>query len=421
VNGRKLGISLSAVLSGDAVSKLATAATSLLALQALAPSAFGTYAGLQATGILAAGAWDLGGSTLVVRRVARGDLRVSEWLVSLLRIRLTALPLALGVVIVGLRILGGDSGVPPGAIVVFVAAAATASISLAALAALRGSGDFGRASAYLAVGRITTTVLTLPCLLLPGDYRLTGLLSAWFAGESVSLILAATSTGCSRGRPGISLAVRSAIPYAANTMVQTAYNRFDVVIVGALSSSPVLGIYAAASRAQDAMFLVPTAIATIALPLAARSRTFWPVMRPLLALTAAGSVLTAVAATIGAPVLVPAVLGPSYVGAVLPIQVIAWSVPLVGVTAVLAAFIAGAGDPRWITAALVAALLVSAGSLALLVPSLGAVGGSVAGVAREFPVLLILGLGVWRTQRSTSRGRRHPVGINDRPASVAGL
>jgi O-antigen/teichoic acid export membrane protein len=200
--------------------------------------------------------------------------------------------------------------------------------------------------------------------------------------------------------------VRSAMPYAANTMVQTAYNRFDVVIVGALSSAPVLGIYAAASRAQDAMFLVPAAIATIALPLAARSQRFLPAMRPLLVMTAAGSVLTAVAATIGAPMLVPAVLGPAYVGSVLPIQVIAWSVPLVGITAILAAFLAGAGDPRWITAALFAALIVSGGSLVLLVPTFGAVGGSVAGVVREVPVLLILGLGVWWTQRSTNDRRR---------------
>ena len=53
---------------------------------------------------------------------------------------------------------------------------------------------------------------------------------------------------------------------AANGLLAVVYNRIDVLIVGGLASVGQLSLYAPASRIQDALYLIPSSLESVAFP-----------------------------------------------------------------------------------------------------------------------------------------------------------
>ena len=66
------------------------------------------------------------------------------------------------------------------------------------------------------------------------------------------------------------IGLRAAFPFAANTVLSIAYNRLDIILVAVLTTAAQLAAYAPASRLQDAVYLLPTALAVVALPQTSR-------------------------------------------------------------------------------------------------------------------------------------------------------
>jgi len=212
------------------------------------------------------------------------------------------------------------------------------------------------------------------------------------------------------------LTLRSALPFAANSILSIAYNRFDVVILAALSSVTQLSFYAPASRIQDALYLLPSALGMVALPILAglSSYAVEPLeARRLVRLLIVGGLVLAlpvsICFTIFAPTIIAVILGPAYIGAVPATRIIVWFLPLAVVQAPLLAWLAATGQAIQTTKVFVATFL-AAGLMHLSLDWWwGATGGAVATLSRDLVAVMILFLIVRKT------------GLLDAPSSTNGL
>src|SRR5207247_268672 len=100
-----------------------------------------------------------------------------------------------------------------------------------------------------------------------GSDRLLALGVAFAVGEVVTLVVSVGMILASRGALALDdaglISFRQALPFAANAAMSMIYNRSDVVLVGALASASVAGLYGAASRGQDALYAIPAALGAV--------------------------------------------------------------------------------------------------------------------------------------------------------------
>jgi O-antigen/teichoic acid export membrane protein len=156
--------------------------------------------------------------------------------------------------------------------------------------------------------------------------------------------------------------------------------RLDFVLLGALTSPAVVGIYAIATKFAELMRLVTMALTYVLYPdyardtparAAARARRLLP--RAGLAGAAAAAVLA-----LAAGIVIPALYGSSFTAAVTPARILAAGLALEAVAAVITAFLYGAGRPGLNSWAMGAGLAVTVGLDLLLIPHLEAVGAAIA-------------------------------------------
>jgi O-antigen/teichoic acid export membrane protein len=391
--------------SGDAASKAAVLVASLVAVRSLEPVDFGLYIGLSATAILSASLWDLGVSSLLTRELAAARVTPRQAALQTARLRLKTAGMWLLSFAIGSTILLRGGGVSVITILAFAGASIVFGTHMIPLAMLRARLHFRASAIALASGRWCTALLSL--LALPGiafANPLDILSLSLFAGEVTTLgvaliaIVAAArrSSFTPSGRPpSETLKLRAALPFAANGIINLAYNRFDVVVLGALASAQQLGFYAPASRMQDALAIISATIATVAFPLIAGAATGIDGMKEVRSLvrrfTVVGIALsfpTALVFFIYMEQVVHFVMGDEYAGTVAPAQVLVWSLPLSAVTTVFNAALAGTGRALDTTKVFFTAFVVAA----LLHLSLdwwwGAMGAAVASLARE-PAALV--------------------------------
>lgn len=388
------------------MSKVAVLVTNLIAVRALEPVEFGLYVGLSATAILSASLWDAGVSTLLTREFASGRLSVREAAIQTLRLRVKTVGIGfLAFVIASALLLRGDH-VSATALLAFGGASVVFATHTIVLAMLRARFRFRVAAVARVVGRwftVALSFLALPTIGIGEPLEL--LATALLAGEVVTLGLALAPiireswhrpVTLSESQSSSTLTLRAALPFAANGILVLAYNRFDVVVLGALASAQQLGFYAPASRMQDALLIVSSAVGTVAFPVISRASggldhlSHVPRLVNRFIITALVlSLPIAVVAFIYTREIVHAVMGAQYDGAVPPAQVLVWSVPFSAVTSALLAGLAGTGHAVETTKVFVAAFVVAS----LLHLSLdwwwGAMGGAVASLVREPAALFV--------------------------------
>lgn len=425
--GQPLGLSRSLAwsLSGNLAGKLGLLLFTLLAAAAVDATAFGQFVGLQAVALMAAVAWDLGLSAITTREIAAGRIGLARAGPRLVRLRLEAAPIGVAAFAVGIWLLGRNMGLDPVVVAVMAAQSALVGVQVMVSAALVGTLDFRMAGIATSVGRWAATVAAALAVLSQGGSLLV-LALALCLGEIVVLAIGlarlrrANDLARVDGVPTtLALSHRAALPFAANSLIQMAYNRFDVLIVAAISSAGVVAAYAPASRIQDALLLFAAAAGPVAMPTLARlhaketgsasaSRATWA--RITIAAVVASLTLACVVWLV-APGLVPALLGESYRDSVGPIRIIVWSVPLIAFNSVLAATVNARRRPYHVTAAIGTAALTAVLLTVALVPRLGADGAAISATLREVPVALILIFGArrsglfrgWRSSRVGSR------------------
>jgi O-antigen/teichoic acid export membrane protein len=398
--------------SGDMLSKVAVLATTLIAARSLNPAAFGQFIGLAATSVLAASVWDTGVTMLLTREAAAGHIDVRSGVVQAFRLRLRTLPLWLVVFSAGVLVLNSSHAVSPAVVLAWSGASLVFGAHAVLLAVLRADMRFRLAGIALFSGRWLTAAISMLALTSAGSPNAAVLLAlAAAAGELLTLALAAIvwrpkaegATTALEGR----LRLRAALPFAANSVLSTAYNRFDVVLLAALTSGfskDQLALYAPATRIQDALYFIPSALGAIALPVIAR---VWgkrhlagdvapQVGRFVLIGLAIGLPIT-VALTITASLFLPLILGSGYAGAATATRILVWSLPVSAIGSPVMAALAGSGHAGDTTRAFTAAFVAALALHLMLDPVWGATGAAAASLTRDVVNLAVAG---WLARRS---------------------
>jgi O-antigen/teichoic acid export membrane protein len=394
---RRLRAAVGWSLGGDSASKAAVLLLNLLAARQLAPTEFGLYVGILATSLLGSAFWDAGVSTLVSVEIAKKSAPAARVLGRALALRLPTLPIWGIVLALGYAILARSQPANAAALIVFSLASVLASIQIPVLAALRARLGFRDATLASAAGRWTTTGLVAVAFLAADAHEALLILAlAHTAGEAVTtglgfLLLrpwAAHSRSGDWDPSGITL--RRALPYASNSVLNVAYNRLDVVIVAALTSAGQFAAYAPASRMQDALYLLPSSLSVVAVPVLARyasgrdaSRHMAALVRKLWIGGAALAIPGSAVLFILMPQVISLLLGSAYAGSAAPTRILMWSMILAVIGAPLLGVLIALDRGVDTTRAFAAAFCVSLVLHCSLDWWLGAMGAAIASLSRD--------------------------------------
>jgi O-antigen/teichoic acid export membrane protein len=184
--------------------------------------------------------------------------------------------------------------------------------------------------------------------------------------------------------------LRSSWPYGLNGAFYLVYNRLDVVLVSIFAGASQAGVYAPASRIQDALFILPITATVAVVPIAAQQfgRDHDVVALRRTAMTALGLSLCL---TLPAVIFVfltaddwlPRVLGEDYQGSVEPLQIIIWSLLFVAIASPFFSVIVAAGRPQWLNYAYGGAFAFAFIGHALIDPNYGATGAAAVSMLRD--------------------------------------
>lgn len=410
------------LMSGDALSKLALLVTTVVAARAMSPLNFGRYIGLWATAVVAAALWDAGVSTVVTREVAAGRAGVGRALAGAARLRVATLVVWAAVFAVGVTVVLGGSG-GGWVAVAFAGASLVFGVNTLLLAILRGQVRFRAAGMTQASGRVVSALLVL--LLIPGIEQQRALLLLGVLalvgelvtlGASAVLLVRHPRAAAAAGRDRLTL--RESLPFAANTLLSTIYNRLDVIIVPALAGAAQLALYAPASRIQDVLYLIPFALGAAALPLLARvaesTADVDRITRQLLALGLWIALPVTVITFVFSRWILITVLGGDYAGATAATRILVWFLPLAVIQAPLFAALISVGRAADTTRIIAATFAVAIVMHIALDPTWGATGGAIASLSRD---VVAVPLAVLAARRAGLLGGGRSAMVRD----VAGL
>jgi O-antigen/teichoic acid export membrane protein len=292
----------------------------------------------------------------------------------------------------GLVVLKPGS-LPIGAILVFALASLLAGARVLPIALLQARLRFAAVGVAMSVGRWITAGTTFAVFAVPPADRLTVLGLAAALGEAGTIAIASAfllTSGDESSRGSGRINLRTTAPFAINTVLGLTYNRLDVLIVAALTSAVQLAAYAPASRLQDALYVLPTALGAVALPLVAAAwrggdgaREVDRLVRRLIFGGMALALPMAALTCIFAPQIIHLVLGANYEDATTPTRVLVWFLPFSVISAPPLAGLAALGRARDTVIVFGATFVAAIVGLALFVPWFGAVGGATGSLLRD--------------------------------------
>jgi O-antigen/teichoic acid export membrane protein/O-antigen ligase len=273
---------------------------------------------------------------------------------------------------------------------------------MALLTTLLGMAEIGR-------GRVATynLVSTVPaaCYLVgvcglgaAGALSPTSCFLSALAGQMICagmLLIAATTRVHADGEPVSartfgSFAIRTYLP----NLVQYGMLRLDVPLIQMFAGATAVAVYAVALPLAEGLLLLPTAVGLVMFPAvtsgAVDARATARIARTVFAAAAASAAVAAAAA----PVLIPAVYGQPYSGAVPVIWAMLPGLVLFSAGRSIQPYLAAVGLLRPVIAATVTGAMVNVALLVALTPHYAAVGAGAADSAGYlvFAVLLVLGV-----------------------------
>lgn len=170
----------------------------------------------------------------------------------------------------------------------------------------------------------------------------------------------------------------AARPFWINTLAVQLRN-LDAVFVGVLASPVVAGYYASASKLSSPLRMIPTSLALVILPHAARTRkdSARKVARlVLLSGTLAGTIYASLVFIV--PWIVPIVLGDEYESSIVPLQIVLVGLVFAAFTSLFGAVLQGRGFPQLVASASVGTTIYLLIALLVLTPLGGAAGAAFA-------------------------------------------
>lgn len=195
---------------------------------------------------------------------------------------------------------------------------------------------------------------------------------------------------------------RATRSYWINSLAAQARN-MDTVIVGAILGAGAAGYYGAAARLTTPLQMIPSSFASVLMPAAAKAKSGdRSIIKPTIFLLIVSAIFYAVIASF-TPIVVPAVLGDEYAGAVRVIQVVCVGLTFSSAASQLNALLQGWGYPApvaRISVTSTSACLVSVAGASMLFGVMGA-GVALAGsYALQTVLLLFAARKVWRRLRA---------------------
>ena len=178
--------------------------------------------------------------------------------------------------------------------------------------------------------------------------------------------------------------------------------RFDFVLLGALTSPAVLGIYAVASKFAELMRLVPTAINYVLYPRFARLgvRDATTEARRLLPRATALTLVMAPMVAVLCYIALPILYGPAFRGAIVPAEIITLGLAIEGAAAVSSAFLLGSGKPGLNSLGMGVGAIITVTMDIILIPKFGALGGAITSAVTYVVTALMLTYVAYRVAQS---------------------
>jgi O-antigen/teichoic acid export membrane protein len=357
--------------------------TTLLLARRLGAADFGTFGKLSVVAVILAEAADLGlqgtaGRALVARTHSLAGLSRAKIAISLAVVGLVGLSLPMAPVLGPLVLFFVLAGWSEFLGVALRARGARLSES-AVIFCLRTSG-------LLLVGAALLRGLALP------GVAWAHVLSAIPPVALASLLLARRPPIASPQDPSLGATLRESAPLAVNGGLALLSLRVEFLVLSVLRAGRETGLFLAALRIVEFLYLVPSAVAAGAMPALTREalRGEGPVRRRTAALLAFLAVPAAVGLFLVAPGLLVLLFGGEYAPAASPLRLLAPALVPFFLNGLLTSALIAAGRAHWLPR-LTAVRVLVAGVLAfVLVPSLGARGAALGFLASE---LLLLALG----------------------------
>jgi O-antigen/teichoic acid export membrane protein len=190
---------------------------------------------------------------------------------------------------------------------------------------------------------------------------------------------------------GLGAMFQDAWPFTVYALVYAAYFQIDLVLLEKLQPLKVVGYYSAATRFIYPLLQVPAALMTSAFPrLVTASTVDNPRLRGKLLRTLLGiAVVASAALAIGAPWLVPRLLGEKYAAAIVTLQIMTLYLPLTFGQALAANILMAAGRGRELALIYGVGLAANVGLNLWLIPRYAQNGCALATVGAETIVVAI--------------------------------
>jgi O-antigen/teichoic acid export membrane protein len=191
--------------------------------------------------------------------------------------------------------------------------------------------------------------------------------------------------------PPLASILRESAPLAVNGGLALLSLRVEFLVLSFLRAGRETGIFLAALRIVEFLYLVPSAIAAGAMPALTREalRGDGPVRRRTTALVAFLAVPAAVGLFLLAPGLLRLLFGEEYAEAAVPLRLLAPALVPCFLNGLLTSALIAAGRAHWLPRLTAARVLVAAGLALVLVPFLGARGAALGFLASELLLLLL--------------------------------
>ena len=207
------------------------------------------------------------------------------------------------------------------------------------------------------------------------------------------------------GRPSRDLARRVGaygLRAEVGTILSLLNLRLDFILLGALTSPAVLGVYVVASKYAELIRILGMALSYVLYPKFARDGFAKAVVNarrlvPKAGLLTAGAVIPL---WFAASFVIPEVYGSAFRPAIVPAQIILLGLALDGVAGVITGFMYGVGRPGLNSLAMSFGLVVTVVLDVLLIPRFGMIGAATASAIAYVTTALALVLFFWRIGRS---------------------
>jgi O-antigen/teichoic acid export membrane protein len=186
--------------------------------------------------------------------------------------------------------------------------------------------------------------------------------------------------------------------------------RFDFAILSALAGPATVGVYAIASKYAELLRLFPLALTYVLYPGYAREgpEVAGRKARTLLPRTGLLTAAAAIPLGIGAAVIIPALYGDQFRGAIVPVYILLVGLAGEGIGGVITPFLYGVGRPGLNSAAMASGVAVTVLLDLLLIPRMGVVGAAVASSAAYLTATTVL-VGCFWWVRRVPMAKQHAI------------